>query len=334
MQFKGGVDDLVWEDTGSALDDGAPISALVRTRRLDSAGTAFLPDVIQLDDSNPGTIKVTGEYGDWPASGYGRTYSRFGRLLEVWSYSAVSATGGFTTVTVDARGLMGTSATATDETVYVEAVTTSDSTNTAAATTTVVAVAPGRPQGAMMFGKQGSQFQDPVEGPDGVTPVVIDVTENVHFILGEGWSSLYVDTTLVWRCLYHSDDGESNALYVPSEWTIVNAAVSGAAVDSGVFDVVDANTVYVVVNGTRRLLIDLSAMEITVSTVNEDVDMPVRAEQAGSLGQFGATLLLVWDPTIEDYRPFAQLTSAGVFNVGLSVDNTLNQASVEGLWQA
>lgn len=333
MQFKGAVDDLVWDSTSAALDDGTPISALIRTRRLDNAGTAFQPDTIQLDDTNPGTLKVTGEITDWPASGYGRTYSRFGRLLEVWSYSGVVAAGGFTTVTVDARALMGTTATETNATHYVEPVTTSDSINTATATWDVVAVAPGRPTGAMLYGNQGAAFQTPVTGPDGVTPVVIAVTENVHMILGEGWSSLYVDTTLVWRCLYHSDDGEANALYVPSEWTVVNAAVSGTAVDSGVFDVVDANTVYVVVNGTRRILIDLTAMEITVSSVVEEVAMPTRAEQAGSLGQFGATLLLAWDPTIEDYRPFAQLTSAGVFNLGLTLDNTLNQAAVEALWQ-
>lgn len=334
MEYKAAIDDLTWEDDGSALDDGTPLSMLVRTRRLDSAGTAFLPDVIPLDDSSPGTLKVAAEVSDWPASGYGRTRGKFGRLLEVWSYTDITVAGGATTVTVDARALMGTTAAATNETTYVEAVTTLDSTNTAAATWDIVSVAPGRPQGAMLYGRQAAQFQSPVGGPDGTTPVVIDATENVHFVLGEGWSSLYVATTLVWRCLYHSDDGQANALYIPSEFSIVNASVSGSAVDSGVFDVVDGNTVYVVVNGTRRLLVDLTAMEITVATLNEEQDIPVRAEQAGSLGQFGATLLLVWDPKVEDYRPFAQLTSAGVLNVALEVDNTLNQAAVEALWQA
>jgi hypothetical protein len=333
MQWNAAIDDLAWIGDGDALADGTPVSVLVRTRRMDTTGgTAFSPDVIQLDDADPGTLKVDAEISDWPADGYFTVTNRFGRLLEVGHYSGIAVSGGQTTVTVDERGLMGTTATETSPSLIITPVTAVDSENTATASWTITAVAPGRPLGQVMLGTAAAQAQGLVTAPDGETPVVL--SGDVHLVLGAGWSSLYVDTTLVWRAIYHGPHGEDNGLYLPSEWTRVTGAVSGAAAGSGVVDVVDADTVYLCVNGVRRVLIDLAEMEITASAWNDEEDLEARAEQDGTLAGFGASWFLVWDPEREDYRPVVEVESGGAVNIAGPLVEDLSAASVAAIWEA
>lgn len=334
MQYLAAINDLAYTGGGSALDDGTTVAVLVRTRRLDSTGgTAFSPDVIQLDDSNPGTLKVTGEITDWDATGYAKITNRFGKLLEVIHYSGISASGGQTTVTVDQRALWGTSGTATNEAYTVTPVAATDSENTTVYSWDVVAVAPGRPLGSLLQGLQTAQALDPLTAPDGVTPQVLDATQNVHLLLGEGWASLYVDTTLVWRVLLNGDHGENNALYIPSDWDLVAGTISGAASGSGIVDAVDANTVYLCVRGQRRALIDLSAMEITFGAFSGPATLRERAEQAGDLERFGSTMFLAWDPEKEDYRTYLDLDSDGLASSRCDWNNVLTTAEVDALWQ-
>lgn len=334
MQHNLAVNDLAWTSTGSALDDGTTVNALVRTRRLDNAGgTAFSPDVIQLDDSDPGTLKVDAEISDWDSNGYLSITNRFGRLYEVASYSSISVSGGQTTVTVDARGLWGTTPTATSSAFIITPVVAVDSENTTVSSWEIVAVAPGRPRGAMFFGTLAAQQQDPVEGPDGVTPVVLDAGENVHMLLGEGWASFYIGTTLIWRVLYNGDHGEDNGLYIPSEFDIVNADITGAASGSGIVDAVDANTVYICVRGQRRMKIDLSTMTITMGELaTQATTLDMRAEQAGELERFGGTMFLAWDTEQEDYRPYMELDSAGLLTTAMAVNQLFDSSEVEALW--
>ncbi len=333
MLNNAAVDDLAWISDGAALMDGTPVSVLVRTRRLDSAGgTAFSPDVIQLDDTNTGPLKVDADISDWPASGYATTTTRFGRLLEVFHYSSIAVSLGQTTVTVDERGLWGTTATATIATHIITPVVPVDSENTTAAQGGIVAVAPGRPRGAMLFGTQYGQQQTPVTGPDGVTPIVLDATYNVHLILGVGWAELWADTTLVWKALYNGEFGEANYLYIPNEWTLVNNEITGASASSGVIDAPDADTVYVVVNGQRRLRIDIPSMEITGLGLAAPWALTERAEQGGELERFGGTMFLVWDSEREDYRPYIEIDSDGLLTSALPFNQMLTTAEVEALW--
>lgn len=324
--------DLAYTDTGVDWIDGTPIYALVRARRLLSGGgDVFAPDMIQLAASGTGSLKVSEELSGWGSSGYARTMRVTGELLEVWSYSAVTVGTGETTITVDARALLGTSGFATSEAIRCEPITWVDSDNTATATYTIVETAPGRPAGEVLLGDRAGVYQAKVSGPDGVTPVVIDAGNSHELLLGEGWASLYMDTALVWRFIWDTGSPERNGFYVPSEWTIVNAAVSGSAVDSGVWDSVDADTLYLVAGGVRRVKIDANAMEITVATLNDEATMPERITQAATLEQYAGTLLLSWDPGVEGYAVVGQLTGAGVLNVRSVLDNSLAQSAVEAL---
>lgn len=333
MQPDAAIDDLAWASDDDGLDDGTPVNALVRTRRLDSTGgTAFSPDVIQLTASGAGVLKVDAEIADWPASGYAKIETRFGRLIEVVHFSGTAVATGQTTVTVDQRGLMGTTAAATTANLIVTPVEAVDSENTTVATWEIVAVALGRTRGAALYGTQAAQVQEALTGPDGVTPVVLHVGQNVHLLLGEGWASLYADTTLVWRALLNGSHGEMNGLYIPSEFDLIQDDVTGASGGSGPVDAPDANTVYLCVRGQRRLKIDLSAMEITFGGLASAATVDRRAEQAGELERFGGTMLLGWDCDAEDYRPYLEVDSDGLLSVELGINQTLDAAAVGALW--
>lgn len=333
MQYNLAVDDLAFTSELSAQDDGTIITALVRTRRLDSAGgTAFSPDVIQLDASSTGTLKVDAEINDWDSDGYASITSPFGRLYEVIHYSGIVVADGQTTVTVDERALFGTTGTATGPTMIITPIVWTDSENTAPATWEIVAVAPGRPRGALLYGTQGAQAQDALTPPDGVTPVVLDADENVHLLLGEGWASLYIDTALVWRVLLNGDHGVMNYLYIPSEYDLINDDIVGAASGEGIIDAVDANTVYVCVRGQRRMKVDLSAMTITMGALSTELTLDPRAEQAGELARFGATMFLAWDCDREDYRPYMELDSDGLLTTAVGINQLFDTAEVEALW--
>lgn len=334
VQHTAALDDLAWTSTGAALDDGTPVNALVRLRRLDASGTAHSPDVIQLAATGAGTLKFNTEITGWPASGYLKiTAPVSGKLLEVVHYSGLVVATGQTTVTVDQRGLMGTTSGATTRNYSVVPVDVVDSENTAIATWEILAVAPGRPGGALLYGTQGAQAQAPLTAPNEATAIVLHAGENVKLYLGEGRASLYVDTTLVWRVLINGDFGEDNGFYIPSEWTLINGDISGAAVDEGVIDAVDANTIYVCVRGQRQMLIDLAAMEITAGSMAAPAVLLERAEQEGELARFGSTMFLVWDPAREDYRPYFDVDSSGVVSTALPYNQLLTAAEVEALWQ-
>lgn len=334
MQSTAAFDDLAWTSEDAALIDGTPVNALVRTRRLDSAGgTAFSPDVIQLTDSGAGTLKVDDVISDWPATGYASITTRFGKLLEVIHYSGISDSGGQTTVTVDERGLWGTTGVATSSSMIITPVVAVDSENTDVVSYEMITVAPGRPGGAMIYGTQGAQAQNPLTAPDGSTPIVLNIDENVYLLLGEGTASFYVDTQLIWRVLFNGDHGEINGFYIPSEFAMVNEEISGAASGSGVVDAVDADTIYVCVSGQRRMLINLAAMEIRVAWLGDDVPIDVRAEQSSTLERFGATMFMCWDPEREDYRPYLEIDSAGFLATAMPIQQELNAADVEAIWQ-
>lgn len=333
MGRRRGIEALRFIDTGNSLLDGTPLSTVVRTRRLVVGdGDAFLPDTTQLPASGAGTIVVAEELSGWPSSGYLKTVDIHGNLLEVIQYTSLVVGSGISTFTVlsGGRGLWGTTAQATTTTTMIYEVTARDSYNTTATTGEIDALSPGRSRGIPLFGSKTGQVQDPVAGPDGATEEYIDVADNIYLLLGEGWTELWIDTVLVWKVFSDQNAAALQSLYIPSEWDIVLATVSGAGT-ADVFEATSATDLYVNVNGTRRLHIDATAMTITVSELWITGTLPDVAPQESSWSQYAGALLTVWDPAYQDYRPFLQLTSDGILKSQFDIDNTLNQAGVEAL---
>jgi hypothetical protein len=254
-----------------------------------------------------------------------------GAVLEVFSYSAVTIADGATTITVDGRALQGTAGTETSQALEVVPTTWVDSDNTTVGEWTIVATSPGRPVGDGLLGDLAAVFQARPSGPDGVTEEVIDAGENFYLLLGEGWTSLYMDTVLVWRVLWDSRSTERNGFYVPSEWTIVEAAVSGASGGSGAWDAAASDELYLVAGGVRRVKIDSTAMTITALSVGDGEAMPEKVTEAGALAQFAGALLLSWDPGVAEYATVGVLEGDGALRLGPVLDNTVDAAGVAAL---
>ena len=332
MGRRAGVEIFKYTDTGNSLLDGTPIKAIVRTRRLTiGAGDVFSPDTTQLPASGAGTIVVASELAGWDSSGYMKVTSFSGALQEIVAYSSLVVGTGISTFTVlsGGRAQWGTTAAATATNTVIYPVTATDSTNTTVATDTIDGIAPGRPWGELFFGNKDAQAQTPIEGPDGVTEEYIDVTDNIYLLLGEGWTELWMDTDLVWKVFQDGTNYADNALYIPSEWTIVTGAVSGAS--TGVFDAVDAANLYIVSGGVRRVHIDTAAMTITMPSLSTLGGLPEVAPQVASWEQYAGSLLQSWDPSRSDYRPYVQVSSTGTMTSEWTIKNTLTQAEIVAL---
>lgn len=327
-----GIESYKFTDAGNDLIDGTPVKVVLRTRRIvELAGTPFTPDTTQLPSSGAGTIVVNEEIAGWDATGFLDVRKASGETQEIVEYSNLVVGSGISTFTVlsGGRAMWGTTAAATTQSNVIWPITYIDSTNTEVTEYEMDGIAPGRPWGELIIGDLEAQAQDPVSGPDGVTEEYIDVGDNIYMLLGEGWSELWMDTVLVWRAVQDGNLLEQNRLYIPSEFDIVECAVSGAS--TGVFDAVDANTLYVVSGSVRRVKIDTTGMEITVPSLTSIGDLPEVAPQQSTWEQYAGTLFQAWDPSIQDYRPFLQVQTDGTAKSQWSVDNSLTQAEIVAL---
>lgn len=332
MGTRAGVETLKYTATGTAFLDETPVKALVRTRRLAiGAGQAFSPDTTQLPASGAGTIVVDSELVGWETTGYMKIATFSGTLQEVVEYSNLVIGLGISTFTVGSggRGLWGTTATATVANNVIYPITPVDSENTDVTEYTIDGIAPGRPWGELLFGTDGAQEQEPIAGPDGATEEYISVPNDHYLLLGEGWCELWMGSDLVWKVFQDGNAANLNGLYIPSEWTVATGSVSGAS--TGVFDSVSNTSLYVVAGLTRRVHINSSAMTITVPSFSSLGGLPEAAPQSSTWEQYTGTLLQSWDPEKQDYRPYAQLTTAGLLTSQWTVYNDLTQAEIVAL---
>ena len=332
MGFRAGVETLKYTATGTAFIDETPVKALVRTRRLAiGTGDAFSPDTTQLPASGAGTIVVASELADWETTGYLKVTTFSGALQEVVEYSNLVIGSGISTFTVGSggRALWGTTATATVASNVIYPITAVDSENEDITEYTIDGIAPGRPWGELLFGADAAQEQDPVAGPDGATEEYINIPNDHYLLLGEGWCELWMGSDLVWKVFQDGNALDLNGLYIPSEWTVATGTISGAG--TGVFDSISATSLYVVAGSVRRVHINSSAMTITMPSFSSLGGLPEAAPQSSTWEQYAGTLLQSWDPEKQDYRPYSQLTTAGLLTSQWTVYNDLTQAEIVAL---
>jgi hypothetical protein len=112
-------------------------------------------------------------------------------------------------------------------------------------------------------------------------------------------------------------DDASGRVYVNADLSFVNDTITGTGI--GPVEVLDANTIYLVVDNTRRALIDLSANQIKATSfvfngTVDDIPEPQYAFQNG-----GNTYLSVYNPARNTWQPFLQLDSSGTLTLGFPV---------------
>jgi hypothetical protein len=106
-------------------------------------------------------------------------------------------------------------------------------------------------------------------------------------------------------------------VYIPSTLDLVNTTISGAG--TGDVEVVDADTIYLNVNGTRRVKIDRAGGTIEADTFifNGPID---NVPNAGPVDDDNGKLyLMVYNKARNRYEPFIQVDSSGVLTFGPNV---------------
>jgi hypothetical protein len=130
-----------------------------------------------------------------------------------------------------------------------------------------------------------------------------------------GQTYTLLSSTLLWRAIV--GDKESGRLFINNALALANATISGSG--TGDIEVVDANTLYLNVGGTRRAKVDLSANTISAATIvyNGVIDDNV---SVGPLSTDNGKLYLsVYNPSRQLWQPFLQLDSSGVLTFGFPI---------------
>lgn len=122
-------------------------------------------------------------------------------------------------------------------------------------------------------------------------------------------------STYVFRAL--SKDSSNLRAYVNNALSFVNATISGAG--SGNVEVVDANTVYLCVGGTRRAKIDLAALTISADTFEFTGIIDDCNDTGPVYATNGKLYFAVFNPARSLWQPFMSLDDTGLMTFGFDV---------------
>ncbi len=176
--------------------------------------------------------------------------------------------------------------------------------------------------------------------PDSTIDVTVttDVGNSIFTTATPGDTVLYAGATLVWRVLFDSLKLENSWIYIPSEWALVNADISGAGTD----DLIETaswptpKTLYVatgITGGTRtrRMLIDVTGLELSAADFIFEGTMPGVHPAAPIFGYDNQTVFSAFDAATARWVPYMTITEDGQMITSLPKKQDLNQVEVEAL---
>lgn len=195
---------------------------------------------------------------------------------------------------------------------YVSGASYVESTNTTPSAVTYAQwYGPVRPSSILTFNRALAHHEDSWNaGPDDVITYV-DEGENIYFRQGNGYTQFWADTVLIWNLKYVSDNHDYSGLF--TTFKFAGGSVSGAATDDAV-DTTDwaSQILYVAVNGTRLLKIDVANKKITFNKLsNVDAISGTRSDEP-AWRKYAHTCFQVWDIASEAYVTPLELASTGV----------------------
>ncbi len=207
-----------------------------------------------------------------------------------------------------------------------------DSENTDAVTFNTDSAGPTKPLGWPYLDNFGLALQSPATAPS--DDFVIDAPNNIRVEIGRGKALFYGDTVLIWAAFFDSGCDDGATWYVPSEFNFVNAVVSGAggadAIETASWTGGDKR-LYVVVNGVRRMEIDVTNLTITADTFALWDETPTTAGADAVWQRFTEICFMVWDSYTEDNVCYLDVDSDGLATSAIPVNQLLTQAEIEAL---
>ena len=205
-----------------------------------------------------------------------------------------------------------------------------ESTNTNVVSATVDVIDPVTISGRKGF--HGVKVGQPMDPMDESVTEIIDVTHDVRIVAVNGKSSFYVGPTLIWALVSGEDDrANASRLWVPSDnFRLLEATISGAG-GADPIEVVSATEIYIVVNGVRRVKIDVTAGTIEAIQFASPVTMEDSLFDGPLWQRYDKTVLQVWDSFVERWIAALNVDAAGTFETGISINALALQAYIEGL---
>lgn len=217
---------------------------------------------------------------------------------------------------------------ATDLRVIVRAHRTSDSaesTNTTATTISVGTALPFQPtRRHVSLGRAWGVQTASLALDDTVTIPGTSSTAYLRYLPGE--TQFWVNSEMVLRAVYDSLGSESNRIYILNSWALVNTT-QGAAGAATWYEVLSwtggDKRVSVNVASTRQLIFDATNRQIICAEFQFPGAVALAAHPNPTDGVWSnssATVFHVLDATTHTWKAWAKITSAGVWDVQLTLD--------------
>lgn len=186
---------------------------------------------------------------------------------------------------------------------------TADSDNTDVYATAVEYCGPTRPSGIARYRDGLGIYTPPEAGPN--ETVDIDVANNIYWELLPGQTRLWAGGALVWNIRY--DSGSShNGIFTPlmHDAIDVNEAGSVDAIDVLSWTGGDKR-LGINVNGTRRMLIDVTNGWIRNAYVGVEEEPSGSCQSVPIWPKYADTCFMVWDPNLQGFVSVASLDTQG-----------------------
>lgn len=185
-----------------------------------------------------------------------------------------------------------------------------ESNNTAVVTTVVDSGAPAY----RLIGATGNSTYGIGES-DFATTTTHSSSPSVTTVTSVGESLFKVVSTYIFRAI--AKDADNLRVYVDNALSFVNATISGAG--SGNIEVVNANTVYLCVNSTRRAKIDLAASTISADTFEFAGIIDDCSDTGPVYATNGKLYFAVFNPSRSLWQPYMMLDDTGLMTFGFDV---------------
>lgn len=205
--------------------------------------------------------------------------------------------------------------------------------NTNVITCTANALGPARAIGRVAQGRSAGIWIQPNTAPVAVE-TIIDAFLNARWIMSAGSAALYVDSDLMWRILYNSENTtERGRWYIPLGVTEPELLSAAGNSDPVAYEGEVEKRFYFHVNSIRRMKFEggTTPPSLTCAGIDTTATMPDVYPQVPAWCRYADTLFTVWDRATENYVVWGQLTSAGMMNTCIPVDMTLTAAEIAAL---
>jgi hypothetical protein len=186
-----------------------------------------------------------------------------------------------------------------------------DSENTDIYSTTLEYCGPDRPEGMARYRDGLGVYTPPAESPDDTT--VIDAVNGIEFRMKSGQTQFWADGALIWNIKFDSAAATgANGIFTPLGHDAIDIDTAGGSDAVEILSWTGSdNRIGINVNGTRRMLIDVTNGWIRNNMVSVEENPSGSCQGVPVWPKYAHTCFMVWDPSTLRYVSVAALDTQG-----------------------